>query len=73
MISQGHRRVRYPYYRQMIAPEKVRSDSPSGHSSYDCEYVALAQHLGLTMVSGDRRLVQKFPETAVLLEEFAGK
>lgn len=41
------------------------------HSSYDCEYVALAQNLGLKLVSGDKRLVQKFPETAVLLEEFA--
>lgn len=43
----------------------------SNHSAYDCEYVALAQRLDVPLITGDKRLVQVFPETAVLLETFA--
>lgn len=41
------------------------------HSAYDCEYVALAQRLDLPLVTGDTRLPELFPDTAVLLETFA--
>lgn len=43
----------------------------SGHSAYDCEYVALAQYLDVPLVTGDKRLPDLFPETATLLEDFA--
>lgn len=33
----------------------------SGCSSYDCEYVALAQELGVPLVSADRKLGKAFP------------
>ena len=42
----------------------------TGHSSYDCEYVALAEALGLSLVTGDRKVVRRFPNVAVRLEEF---
>lgn len=42
----------------------------TGHSAYDCEYVALAQALGVALVTGDRVLPRLFPKTAVLLEDF---
>lgn len=41
----------------------------TGHSAYDCEYVALAQRLGATLVTGDQRVAKVFPDTAVLMEE----
>lgn len=43
----------------------------TGHSSYDCEYVALAEAEGVRLVTGDRAVVQRFPDVAVLLEDFA--
>jgi predicted nucleic acid-binding protein len=42
----------------------------TGHSAYDCEYVALAQQLGVPLVTGDAELPDLFPDTAVLLEDF---
>ncbi|MFV1979600.1 MAG: type II toxin-antitoxin system VapC family toxin [Rhodothermia bacterium] len=42
----------------------------TSHSSYDREYVALAEDLGLSLVTGDRKLARLFPNVAILLEDF---
>jgi predicted nucleic acid-binding protein len=47
----------------------LRLVDKTGHSAYDCEYVALAQQLGVSLVTGDRAVVEQFPDTAILLEE----
>ena len=39
-------------------------------SSYDCEYVALARQLGVLLVTGDTDLTSRFPNDAVLMEDF---
>lgn len=38
--------------------------SASECSAYDCEFVALAQYLGVPLATQDRLLLQSFPETA---------
>lgn len=43
----------------------------SGRSAHDCEFVALAQALGVPVVTSDRKLLSSFPETAVALSAFA--
>jgi predicted nucleic acid-binding protein len=42
-------------------------------TAFDCEYVALAQDLGVPLVTLDRRVVQAFPKTALSPEDFVRK
>lgn len=40
-------------------------------SSYDCEFVALAKHLGAPLVTLDEKIRREFPRVAVSPEDFA--
>ena len=43
----------------------------SSCTAYDCEFVALAEQLGIPLVTGDKQLINAFPDIAVSLEDFA--
>jgi len=43
----------------------------SGHSPYDCEFVAVARALGVALVASDRRLLSSFPHNVVDVRVFA--
>ncbi len=39
-------------------------------SSYDCEFVALAHHLDIQLVTQDKRVLNGFPSTALSVSDF---
>jgi predicted nucleic acid-binding protein len=55
-----------------VASEKVLElIMQSNCSAYDCEYVALAQDLGVPLVTADKQVLRAFPKIAVSMEKFA--
>lgn len=44
----------------------------SGRSAYDCEFIALAQDLGVPLVTTDRQILKAFPGVAVSPSAFVG-
>jgi predicted nucleic acid-binding protein len=42
----------------------------SGCTAYDCEFVHLAQSLGVPLVTADKKVLREFPGLAVSLEDF---
>ena len=39
-------------------------------SSYDCEFVALANYLGVKLVTQDKKLLREFPSVAISLKDY---
>jgi predicted nucleic acid-binding protein len=42
----------------------------SGCSAYDCEFISLAKSLKLKLITGDKKLIQLFPETAMTAGDY---
>ncbi len=54
----------------VVSPARVlRLAAKSLCSAYDCEFVALAQDLGVKLVTADQRILREFGQTAVPMEE----
>jgi len=43
----------------------------SGCSAYDCEFVSLAKDLRVALVTVDKQILSRFPDTAVALDRYA--
>ena len=69
-IAEKAERTMFGKEYEVLSTDVLRLVERTGHSSYDCEYVALAETAGLRLVTGDRELPRTFPSVAVLLEDF---
>lgn len=50
--------------------EILRLAQTSGCTAYDCEFVALAQKLGVLLVTADSQVLKAFPGTALSPQDF---
>jgi len=42
----------------------------SNCTSYDCEFVALAQYLDVPLITADKKVIREFPKVAMSLDSF---
>ncbi len=65
--------------RQAVPPERTRDVEDgllfnlsvrSGCSGYDCEFVAVAEKLGVPLLTWDKGLLRRFPKRAVKPEDY---
>ena len=58
--------------REILPPSAMVLDliAASDCSAYDCEYIALARHLNVKLVTSDQKILQNFPDTAVDITGF---
>jgi len=55
---------------EVVSAHVLHLVAASACSAYDCEFVALAQDLGVPLVTVDAQILSQFPHTAVALESY---
>ncbi len=54
---------------ELKSQEVMRLAASSTCSAYDCEFVALAERLGVKLVTMDRKVLQQFPDLTLALTD----
>ena len=55
---------------EVVSSQVLSLAAESSCSAYDCEFVALAQDLGVTLVTVDKQITEQFPRVAVSLDQY---
>lgn len=55
---------------KVSSADVIKLAASSNCSSYDCEFIALAKHLNIKLVTSDRKVLRAFPEVAISLETY---
>ena len=58
---------------KVASAEVMELVNSSNCSAYDCEFVALARHLDIRLVTVDKKIIKDFPNIAIALEDFLQK
>ena len=54
---------------QINSVEVLRLAKNSGCSAYDCEFVTLARHLQVKLITQDKQILMQFPQYAIALKD----
>ena len=54
----------------VVSSHVLKLAADSSCSAYDCEFVAVAQDLGVPLVTVDKQVLKQFPKIATSLEDF---
>jgi predicted nucleic acid-binding protein len=55
---------------EVVSSRVLNLAARSSCSAYDCEFVALAQDLGVPLVTVDKQVFEQFPDIAVSLDKY---
>jgi predicted nucleic acid-binding protein len=55
---------------EIVSSHVLELVAASGCSAYDCEFVALAEDLGISLVTVDKKILNEFSQIAVSLDDF---
>lgn len=55
------------------SPQVITLINESNCSSYDCEFIALAHHLNIPLVTQDKKILKEFPSTAITVADFLSR
>jgi predicted nucleic acid-binding protein len=69
IISEAEQLMKDSEY-EVAAEQVIRLATQSGCSAYDCEFVALAMDLNSPLVTVDKKILARFPDVAISLDEF---
>ncbi len=65
-LQADHDRRRY----EVVSSQVLRLAAQSSCSAYDCESAALAQDLGVPLITVDKQVLDQFPQVAVSLDKY---
>lgn len=69
MQSQAERQLADNEY-TVHSMDVLKLAAESACSAYDCEFVSLAKSLNIKLVTGDKKLIQTFPEITTTPEDY---
>jgi predicted nucleic acid-binding protein len=72
IMSDAESRMSFSEY-DMASDDVLEMAAETGCSAYDAEFVVLARELQVPLVTTDKELIEKFPETAMTPESFLAR
>lgn len=58
---------------EIVSAQVLELVATSGCSAYNCEFVTLAEDLGIPLVTVDKKILSEFPQVAVALDDFLNR
>jgi predicted nucleic acid-binding protein len=56
---------------EVVSSQVLHLAAESNCSAYDCEFVSLAQDLGVHLITVDKKVLEQFPAVAISLDKYA--